>query len=162
MCRWLDSITNSMGMNLSKLPETAEDREAWHATVHGVAKSQTQLSDLHFPSPRIIPTNIASCVCKDVCTRMFTTILLVKNLYKNVLIYFWPRRLQPLELCISCGLLSGRCAQARECRLRSCDAWAGLPHCNLSGILVPRPRTELESPALQGRFLTSGPLGKLH
>ena len=43
--RWLDSITNSMDMNLSKLQKIVEDREAWHATVHGVTKSQTWLSD---------------------------------------------------------------------------------------------------------------------
>ena len=40
--RWLDSITDSKDMNLSKLWETAEDREAWHAALHGVTKSQTQ------------------------------------------------------------------------------------------------------------------------
>jgi len=39
--RCADSITNSMDMNLSKLQETVEDRRAWHAAVHGVAKSQT-------------------------------------------------------------------------------------------------------------------------
>jgi len=43
--RWLDDVSDSKDMSMSKFQEIVKDREAWHAAVHGVAKSQTQLSD---------------------------------------------------------------------------------------------------------------------
>ena len=43
--RWLDGITDSLDMSLSKVGKIVKDREGWHAVIHGVAKSQTQLSD---------------------------------------------------------------------------------------------------------------------
>ena len=50
--RWLNGITDSMDMNLSKVQEMVKDREAWRVVVHGVAKSWTRLSNLTTVTPR--------------------------------------------------------------------------------------------------------------
>ena len=61
--RWLDSITDSMHMHLSKLREIVKDREAWCATFHGVTKSQTKLSDWK----RITSVNLAHSLPSEWC-----------------------------------------------------------------------------------------------
>ena len=67
--RWLDGITDSMDMNLSKLRELVMDREAWHSAVPGVAKSQTRLSDWTEYMNLLVEPVLSGGVCVCVLNR---------------------------------------------------------------------------------------------
>ena len=67
--KWLDSITNSVDMNLGKFQETVENKEAWHVTVHGAVKSQTWLGDWRaittYAKTQLNPNVLGTFICKN-------------------------------------------------------------------------------------------------
>ena len=100
--RWLDSITDSIGMNLSKFLEIVKDREAWSAAVYGVTKSWTLLSNWTTLSPiaseklfSIFVTMILMMIIKENYTNASPTdcikILSIANLFKLILLNSWQK-----------------------------------------------------------------------
>ena len=114
---WLDGIIDSMAMNLSKLQEIEKDREAWHAAVHGVAKSQTQLNNR--TGLNWLPN--MSVTLEQICT--FKTSILEELALLAFILKFSQLNTQVLENRNTCNRLGSKFSSSKFVVNQSLIRW---------------------------------------